>query len=167
MIFTWSHIYSICNNISSSDHYMVSEVKMEPPELEGNLLENWSGINASNYTSKQAALAVRKKTKAATLLHVVRTEALEVYNTFTWDSAGDEMKVEPIMAAYCNPRKKCHLEKTHIQHQKSFCPLTTSWPTYAWKLRREFSGLTACRIVEGVRNDSTHSRLLREPTLTL
>ena len=33
------------------------------------------------------------KIQAATLLHMVEPEALEVYNTFTWESAGDKKKV--------------------------------------------------------------------------
>ena len=84
-----------------------------PPEslsLEGNLSENWRRwkqcfriyLEASGISGKE------KKMKAATLLHMVEAEALEVYNTFTWDNDGDDMKVKPIMAkfkAYCNPRK--------------------------------------------------------------
>ena len=37
-------------------------------------------LEASGVTGKE------KKTKAATLLHVVSAEALQVYNTFTWDN---------------------------------------------------------------------------------
>ena len=43
-----------------------------------------------------------------TLLHVAGPEAFEVYNTFQWDSDGDENKVDKIMEKfqwYCNQRK--------------------------------------------------------------
>ncbi|CAB4041540.1 Hypothetical predicted protein [Paramuricea clavata] len=42
------------------------------------------------------------------LLHVAGLEALEVYNTFQWDTAGDDVKVDKIMEKfdrYWNPRK--------------------------------------------------------------
>lgn len=41
-------------------------------------------------------------------------EALEVYNTFQWDSDGDENKVDKIMEKfqrYCNPRKNLTFER--------------------------------------------------------
>ena len=49
-----------------------------------------------------------------TLLHVVGPEALEDYNTFRWDSDGDENKVDKIMEKfewYCNPRKNLTFER--------------------------------------------------------
>ena len=88
----------------------------EPLSLDWNLSENWRRwkqcfklyLEASSISGKE------EKTKAATLLHVVGVEALEVYNTFTWDNVGDEIKVKPIMAkfeAYCNPRKNVTWER--------------------------------------------------------
>jgi len=46
-------------------------------------------------------------------LHVTGPEALEIYNTFSWDNEGDESKVVKIMEkekfwAYCNPQKTSH-----------------------------------------------------------
>ena len=40
------------------------------------------------------------------LLHVAGPEALEFYNTFSWENEGDERKVTKIMEkfqAYCEP----------------------------------------------------------------
>ena len=81
-----------------------------PLNLQGNLSENWrkwkqcfelylipSGINEKDDT-----------VKSATLLHVAGEDALEIYNTFTWEEEGDDKKTDKIMdklAAYCNPRK--------------------------------------------------------------
>ena len=65
-----------------------------------------------------------EKKKAVRLLHVVGAEALEVYNTFTWDNVGDEMKVKPIMAkfeAYCNPRKNVTRER-YVFNNRSQLP---------------------------------------------
>ena len=49
-----------------------------------------------------------EKVQSATLLHVAGEEALEIYNTFSWEKDGDDQKVSIIMAkfeSYCNPRK--------------------------------------------------------------
>ena len=49
-----------------------------------------------------------------TLLQVVGPEALEVYNTFQWDSDGDENKVDKKMEKfewYYNPRKNLTFER--------------------------------------------------------
>lgn len=49
-----------------------------------------------------------------TLLQVLGPEALEVYNTFQWDSDGDENKVDKIMEKfewYYNPRKNLTFER--------------------------------------------------------
>ena len=49
-----------------------------------------------------------KKVQAATLSHVADPEALEVYNTFTWEDEGDKNKANKILEkleTYCIPRK--------------------------------------------------------------
>ena len=54
-----------------------------------------------------------RKVRAMTLLHVARSEALEVYNTFKWDTDDDNKKVDKIMEKferYCNPRKNLTFE---------------------------------------------------------
>ena len=104
-------------------------------------------------------------------------EALEVYNTFTWDNVGDEMKVKPIMAKFeacCNPRKNVTWER-HLFNNRRQLPgepidhFVTDLHTKAKTC--EFGELTDSlirdRIVEGVLDDRTRSRLLRELSLTL
>ena len=54
--------------------------------------------------------------KSSTFLHVIGPESLEIYNTFTWATDGDNMKLDKIMEkfkAYCNPRKNLTYER-HI-----------------------------------------------------
>lgn len=85
--------------------------KLNPPEhliLEGNIAKNWRKwrqqfelFSAASGLSEKA-----EKVQSATLLHVAGPEALEVYNTFSWDNNGDENKVAKILEkfqAYCNP----------------------------------------------------------------
>ena len=81
--------------------------KLQPPGpllLQGNLSENWrkwkqrfelNGLNEKD-----------EKVQAATLLHVVGEEALEIYNTFSWNEVGDKTKVSLKFEDHCNPQKK-------------------------------------------------------------
>ena len=85
--------------------------KLSPPEqmsFEGNVAENWCKwkqcfelfLAASGLSEKD------DKVQSATLLHVAGPDALEIYNTFTWEHEGDERKIAKIMEkfqAYCEP----------------------------------------------------------------
>lgn len=93
--------------------------KLSPPEqlsLQGNVAENWRKwkqrfelfVAASGLSEKD------EKVQAATSLHVAGPEALEIYNTFSWENEGDERKVTKIMEkfqAYCEPRKNITWER--------------------------------------------------------
>ena len=65
--------------------------KLEPPKsliLTGNLAENWRSFK-QQFEIYQIASGLDKKdgkVQATALLHVVGIEALEVYNTFQWDT---------------------------------------------------------------------------------
>ena len=68
---------------------------------------------ASSLSSKDAGI------QAATLLHVVGPDALEVYNTFSWEQDGDNQKVAKILEkfeAYCVPRRNITWERHVFQH---------------------------------------------------
>ena len=69
-----------------------------------------------------AYLAKMQKMHDATFLRVAGPEALEVYNTFTWDEDNDMSKVDKITEKfdqYCNPRKNVTSEhhKFNMQNQ--------------------------------------------------
>ena len=72
--------------------------KLLPPKalnFNGNTADNWHHWKqqfeifslASGLSGKDA------KTQAATFLHVAGTEALKIYNTFTWNSDEDKKEV--------------------------------------------------------------------------
>ena len=82
----------------------------EPLRIDGNLSENWKKwwqrfefyLTATGISEKD------NKIKTSTFLHVVGQEALEIYNTFKFETAGDELKLDKVQGkfhAYCNPRK--------------------------------------------------------------
>ena len=83
----------------------------EPLNLEeSNLADAWRRWKQCFEVFSLASGISKKdeKVQAATFLHVARPEALEVYNTFTWEDKGDKKKVNKILEkfeAYCIPRK--------------------------------------------------------------
>ena len=80
--------------------------KLEPPKsliLTGNLAENWRRFK-QQFEIYQIASALDKKdgkVQAMALLHVVGIEALEVYNTFQWDTEGDNVKARGVARRGC------------------------------------------------------------------
>ena len=156
--------------------------KLEPPKsliLTGNLAENWRSFK-QQFEIYQIASGLDKKdgkVQAMALLHVVGIEALEVYNTFQWDTEGDNVKVDKIMEKferYCNPRKNLTFERHSFFSRNQQEGETID--AYVTELRNkahrcEFSdlkdGLIRDRIVCGIMNDSVRARLLRESDLSL
>ena len=115
--------------------------------------------------------------KSNTFLHVIGPESLEIYNTFTWATDGDNMKLDKIMEkfkAYCNPRKNLTYERhifntrnkqagenivayvTDLKNKASLCDFSTLKDS-----------LIRDRIICGIRSDEVRARLLRDPDLTL
>ena len=65
--------------------------------------------------------------KSAAFLHLAGPEALEVFNTFSFDNPGDAKKLDKLVEqfeAYCNPRKN------------------VTWERHVFNTRRQQSGET-------------------------
>ena len=156
--------------------------KLQPPgtlSFAGNVAENWRKWKQrfQVYLTASGIDAKDQKVQSATLLHVAGEEALEIYNTFTWDKDGDDQKVSAIMAkfeAHCNPRKNITWER-HLFNTRNQQPGETI-DQYVTDLRTkaktcEFGTLSDSlirdRIVGGIISDSTRSRLLQKADLTL
>ena len=155
---------------------------LRPPEkliLEGNLKENFRRfrqqfdlyMTATGLSEKDDAI------KSSTLLTIIGSEALEIYNTFTWATDGDNVKVAEILnqfEQYCNPRKNVPFERHLFNNRKQGS--TETIDAYVTELRIlssscEFGelrdSLIRDRIVCGVNSESVRLRLLRETDLTL
>ena len=87
----------------------------EPLSLEPiNVYDSWKkwkqwfkiSLLASSLSGKDV------KVQVATLLHVIRPQALEVCNTFTWETPDDEWEFQRIPYSM----KEYHMAETHIQH---------------------------------------------------
>ncbi|XP_065888776.1 uncharacterized protein [Dysidea avara] len=117
--------------------------KLSPPEalnLDRNIANNWRRWKqrfeifslASGLSGKDAQI------QAATFLHVAGTEALEVYNTFTWESDDDKSKVDKITEkfdGYCNPRKNVTSERHKFNTQNK--QVRESIDQYVTDLKKE------------------------------
>ena len=138
--------------------------------LTGNLAENWCRFK-QQYEIYEIASGTYKKdaeVKAVAFLHVVGSESLKIYNTFSWENEDDKLKINKIyeqFADYCNPRKnetyRRHVFFTRYEKEGD------KFDTYVTDLRNKAStcefdllkeGLTRDRIVCGIKNDSVRSR---------
>ena len=117
-----------------------------------------------SYLTASGIDAKDQKIQSVTLPHMDSEEALEIYNTFTWDKDGDDKNVPAIMEefeAYCNPQKNVtwerHLFNTRNQQSgETIDQYVTDLRTKAKTC--EFGTLTDSlirdRIVGGIINDS-------------
>ena len=93
---------------------------LPPPEplqiQQGNTAQKWKKFG-EKWNKYEIATGVAKKdepTSVATLLTVIGEEAVDVYNTFTWDEEGNELKIEKALEkfeSFCNPRKNTIYER--------------------------------------------------------
>ena len=88
-----------------------------PLELNtGNLASNWNKFH-QGYENFEIATGVNNKpdaTRVATLLSVIGQEAVDLYNSFKWDTAGDDKKFDPVIAkfkGFCTGRKNLNYER--------------------------------------------------------
>ena len=93
-----------------------------PLSLQGNLKENWRRFQQQFeiYLSATQIKGKNEEVKSSTFLHVIGPDALEIYNTFTWENEGDEKKLSKIVekfASYCNPKKNVAYER-HIFNKR-------------------------------------------------
>ena len=152
----------------------------EPLDLSGgNISENWKKFK-QKFTNYEIATGINKKetaTRVATLLTVIGNDAIDVFNTITWDAEGDDTKIEKVLQKFeehCEPKKNVSYER-----YKFFSRAQESGETidqYVTILRKlsetcEFgtlrNSLIKDRIVLGVSNCKTRERLLRVQELTL
>ena len=69
----------------------------EPLDLSGsNISENWTEFK-QKFTNSEISTGINKKesaTRVATLLIVIGNDAIDVFNTITWDAEGDDTKID-------------------------------------------------------------------------
>ena len=154
---------------------------LKPPEklcLQGNLKENFRKFKQQFQIYMTASGLIDKEdvVTSSTLLHIIGTDSLEIFNTFTWEENGDDKKVDKILEKfeeYCKPRKNIvferHLFNTRTQGDESVDVFITDLKILAKNC--EFGdlkdSLITDRIVCGTNSKSVRERLLRETDLSL
>ena len=90
------------------DHFQLPE----PLSLQGNLADNWrrwkQRFQLYNIMTASGKNEKSDEVKTATLLHLAGPDALEVFNTFSFETPGDEKKVDKVLEkfdAHCEPCK--------------------------------------------------------------
>ena len=162
---------------------MAMHLGLPPPEAldlsGGNISANWKKFK-QKYANYEVATGISSKdsaTRVATLLTVIGNDAIDVFNTLTWDEEGDDKKIEKVLLKFeehCEPKKNVSYEryKFFSRAQES----GESIDQYVTILRKlcetcDFgtlkNSLIKDRIVLGVNNTKTRERLLRVPDLTL
>ena len=83
----------------------------EPLQLSiGNSSQNWKRLKQkwNNYELASRVAKEDDTIKVATILTVIGHEALDVYNTFTWDDDEDKVKIDKVLEQlekFCETRK--------------------------------------------------------------
>lgn len=86
-----------------------------PLKFDGNISENWRKWK-QKWMLYAKASGVEKKdeaTQCAVLLHVIGDDALEIYDSFTFEES-EQDKIAPLIAkfeAYCSPKKNLTYER--------------------------------------------------------
>ena len=95
----------------------------EPLILHGNLAENWRRWKQqfTIYMTATGKASANDEIKCAIFLNLAGPDALEVFNTLTFEDAGDDKKLEKVIEkfeAYCTPRKNITWER-HVFNTQS------------------------------------------------
>ena len=144
----------------------------------GNVSDDWSKFKQEFelYLLATGLHEKEDKQKVALLLHVAQKQAIEVYNTFTFDT-GDENKYSVVVKKfedYCNPKKNETYER-YVFNSRNQAP-GESFEQFVidLKIKAKSCGFDTLkdsmirdRIVLGVNNPRIRERLLREDNLDL
>ena len=146
--------------------------------LDSNVAENWRRWKKAYELYMTATEKDKKsqKIQCATFLTLAGEAAITVYETLTFEET-EKDKIEPLISkfeAFCMPKKNVTHER-HVFNLRKQKP-EESVEQFVTELKRlakdcEYGELTDSiikdRIVEGINNDSTRARLLREKDLSL
>ena len=93
---------------------------LPPPEAldlsGGNISANWKKFK-QKYTNYEIATGISSKdsaTRVATLLTVIGNDAIDVFNTLTWDEEDIDKKIEKVLLKFeehCEPKKNVSYDR--------------------------------------------------------
>ncbi|XP_021340552.1 uncharacterized protein K02A2.6-like [Mizuhopecten yessoensis] len=140
----------------------------------GNLSENWRrwSQRLNVYLTASGGSEKPDATNVAIMLHSIGEEGLEIYNNFTFENEGDNLKLKPVLdkfQEYCNPRKYTVIERymfweTKQREGESIDHFVTELKPRAKNC--EFGDqkdmMIRDRVIFGIDNDRLKERLLRD-----
>ena len=165
--------------------------RLNPPDalqLQGNVADHWKRFKQAFRIYQVASGLDTKSSKvqSMTLLHILGSEAVDVYNTFQWRAgecdehcdADTELHVVDCILRkfdqYCTPKKNVTIERHKFFSRdqgdgETFDVFVTDLKMKAATCEFESlkESLIKDRIVGGVRSDRLRERMLRETDLTL
>ena len=151
----------------------------KPSELsfEGNVQRNWNQFK-QRFNIYILATDQSKKTdetKIAILLNLAGDRAIEIFNQFTYETAGDEKKLDKVLdqfEKYCSPRSNVVYERfvffnTIQKEGQNFDNFLTELRGNAKSCKfKEEEDLIRDRIIFGVRDKGLQQRLLQRENVT-
>ena len=146
---------------------MKSPEKISLTSQTGNVSELWRKFKRElkHYMIATGIASKNDECKTSTLLYIIGDEGNDIYETFTFETAGDELifdKVNQKFELYCTPKKNITLERFHFNHCVQ--EKEESSDQFITRLKHlsqtcEFgvleNSLIKDRIVYGIGNDST------------
>ena len=155
---------------------------LKPPEslkLSGNIDENWRAFK-QQFTLYVTAMGLEAKPeprKVALLLTLAGPQAIEVYNTFVFETAEDKEKMDVVLAkfdAHCTPKKNETYERYMFRSRLQLKNEPFDNFLTALRLKAQScnfgtlkDSMVRDQIVFGVEDKKLRERLLRESELTL
>lgn len=161
---------------------MADAIFHPPPTLDltsGNVAENFRKFKQRYQIFMQASGKdkLAENVRAAILLNLIGEEALEVFNTFTFEAPKSETKEDDVMEkfeSYCNPRKNLIFEQskffTHSQAEGEpydHFLTTLKQMSASCEFKEQKEQMLTLRVVLGIHDKTIRERLLRLPALTL
>ena len=102
---------------------MAMNFGLPPPEQldlsGGNVSENWKKFK-QKFTNYEIATGLNKKKSATivvTLLTVISNDAIDVFNTITWNAESDDTKIDKVLQKFeenCEPKKNISYKKIQV-----------------------------------------------------
>ena len=144
-----------------------------PMLFSGNVAENWKKFQQrfNIYRIASGAHSKDDEIQVALLLHTMGEDALEVFNSFTWENKDDENKYDKVLkkfSDYCTPKKNIVLERFHFN--RAVQESNEDFDHFVTRLRNLAStcdfgevkdSLIRDKIVIGIASNETRERLLR------
>ena len=144
-----------------------------------NLEQNWTKF-IQRFQNFEIATGIKAKgdaTRIATLLSVVGQDAVDTYNTFTYDAEGDDKKFDKVVekfATHCKGKKNITYERyvfnCRVQAEgESVDTFVTALKTLAdtCEFGELKDSLILDRVIIGIKDKGMKQRLLRTDNLTL